>query len=104
MPATVPLSSPVKTMTGAQALAESIGAATPGTPVGAALDRIARFLTTLPYPVLRWQAENVLDVLHLLASERAARLTDWLGQSALEAETAQYWFELHDLICLGYAA
>jgi hypothetical protein len=103
MPATVPLSSPVKTMSGAQALAESVGVAGAGAPVGPAIDRIARFLTTLPYPVLRWQAENVLDVLHLLAAERADRLTDWLGRQAADVETAQYWFELNELTCLGLA-
>ncbi len=103
MPATVPLSSPVKSMTGAQALAESVAAAGLGAPVGPAIDRIALYLNTLPYAVLRWQAENVLDVLHLLAAERAARLTEWLGRRAADAETAQYWFELNELTCLGQA-
>jgi hypothetical protein len=104
MPALVPLTSPVKTMTGARALAETIShAASTDAPVGPAIDRVLRYLNELPYADLRRQTEGVLDVLHLLG-RRAYFAADWLARWSQDVESTRYWFELRDLLGLARAA
>jgi hypothetical protein len=104
MPATVPLATPVTTLTRARAVAESVGEAGPGAPIGPALDRIARFLTGLDHAALLAGAEGVLDVLHLLGDARATRLTGWLATQAGAPDAAGYWGQLHELSRLELAA
>jgi hypothetical protein len=104
MPATVPLTSPVKSVTSARALAESVAAAGPQAVVGPAVDRIVHYLRQLPYPALVREAEGVLDILHLLGSRRARVATEWLARWALDGDCAGHWFELNDLVALGSAA
>lgn len=101
MLATVPLTTPVKTITSARALAETVWVAGDGAAVGGAIDRILRYLNALPYPELRTCAEGVLDVLHLLGTARAAWATDWLARHADDAHSIAYWSELCELSLLG---
>jgi hypothetical protein len=101
MPATVPLATPVKSITSARALAEAISAARAGAGVGAAVDRVVRYLNTLSYPALAANGEGVLDVLHLLGAYRAAWATDWLARHSEEPNAHAYWLELCELCLIG---
>ncbi len=101
MTATVPLATPVRSLTSARALAESVYFAGAGADVGFAVDRILRFLHALPYPALRAHGEAVLDVLHLLGAARAAWATDWLARHADDVDVRSYWAELCELSLLG---
>lgn len=91
MLATVPLSSPVKTVIGAQALAESIAFAEADAMTGPAIDRIMLFLRDLPFSTLMRETPRIVDVLHLLSEERADRATDWLARHVEEETAAFYW-------------
>lgn len=101
MPATVPLATPVKSINSARALAETIALAGRSAEVGAAVDRVVRFLNALSYPTLRANGEGVLDVLHLLGAYRAAWATDWLARHSDDADAHAYWVELCELCLLG---
>lgn len=100
MSAPVSLSSPVRSITGARALAESIALAGPDAPVGPATDRIVIFLHGLGHDALLRNSEGILDVLHLLATDRAARVTAWLTRRADDFDVAAYWAQLHELTTL----
>jgi hypothetical protein len=100
MPATVPLTTPVKSITSARALAETVWVAGDGAAVGSAVDRILRYLSALAYPELQRCGEGVLDVLHLLGTRRAAWATDWLARHSDDADSRAYWSELCELSLL----
>jgi hypothetical protein len=101
MPVTVPLATPVKSISSARALAEAVAIAGDDAHVGLAVDRILRFLNALPYRALSAHGEGVLDVLHLLGARRAAWATDWLSRHAGDADAQAYWAELCELSLLG---
>jgi hypothetical protein len=100
MSAPVSLSSPVRSITGARALAESVALAGPDAPVGPATDRIVIFLHRLGHDALLHNSEGVLDILHLLATDRAARVTGWLARRSEDADVAAYWAQLHEFTTL----
>lgn len=102
MPATVPLTSPVKTMTSARALAEAAALSPVDANVGPAIDRILRFLVRQPYWALARDHAGVLDVLHLLGLDCAAICTQWLARHAPDADAVAYWAELDELVRLGF--
>lgn len=90
MPATVPLTSPVTSIAGARALAESVALAD-GEQVGAAVDRIVLFLGSLAVPALARDRVAVDDVLDLLAGARAHWAAGWLARHADGPAEASFW-------------
>jgi hypothetical protein len=101
MPATVPPATPVDNITSARAVAGTIRVSRAGARVGAAVDRVVRFLNTLSYEELRANGEGVLDVLHLIGSYRAVWTTDWLARHSDDADVHAYWVELCELSLIG---
>ena len=97
MPATVPLSTPVRSITAARALAESTALAGFDEATGPALDRILRFLHALPHAALLRDTEGILDVLALLGDRRATHCAGWLSRVAGDGDCAAYWAQLADL-------
>jgi hypothetical protein len=89
-------------MNSARALAESAALADPDANIGPAIDRIMRYLLTVPYSDLQFETEGVLDIMHLLGLDCAAVVTQWLARWAFDTDTAAYWSELDELVRLGF--
>jgi hypothetical protein len=102
MPATVPLTTPVKSMNSARALAEAAALADPDANIGPAIDRIMRYLQTIPYCDLQFETEGVLDIVHLLGLDCAAVVAQWLARWAVDPDTRAYWSELDELVRMGF--
>lgn len=97
MPATVPLTTPVTSLTAARAVAESAALADGEAAVGPAIDRILIFLSTLRHAALMPATIEILDVFALLNRQRAARATGWLARRAVDEQAREYWDNLNDL-------